>query len=208
MIVSLDCEFTELSQNGELISIGLIAENGKKFYAEFLDFKPFKIEDNLWMLQNVIGNLKYIKLSNVRDYWTEFLKSNNTDIMEYEKIHIQTEQTFEMEGTRYSVKRRLQEWLKSFDYVEILADCGHFDFTFFISLFGTAFDLPDNVCPSYIELNNLISKRYRVNEFTAFNTNREELIKNSHIGAYVSGQHNSLVDAINQLTLYNILAIA
>ena len=39
MKIFFDTEFTGLHKNTTLISIGLVAENGKKFYAEFNDAK-------------------------------------------------------------------------------------------------------------------------------------------------------------------------
>lgn len=37
MKLYLDCEFTQLSQAAKLISLALVAENGKEFYVELLD---------------------------------------------------------------------------------------------------------------------------------------------------------------------------
>ena len=38
MKVFFDTEFTGLHQNTTLLSIGLVAENGRSFYAEFMDY--------------------------------------------------------------------------------------------------------------------------------------------------------------------------
>ena len=37
MRLFLDCEFTQLSATAKLISLALVAENGREFYVEFLD---------------------------------------------------------------------------------------------------------------------------------------------------------------------------
>lgn len=204
MKISLDCEFTELSKKGELISIGLIAENGEKFYAEFIDFPYENIETNDWMLENVIKNLEFVNLELVKQYW-ENIRNGNIDLFETEEIFINNTETYKMLGTKYTIKNRLKEWLSRFDYIEIIADCGHYDFVFFIDLFGNAFNLPANVSPSYIELNNLIAKKYNLTEVQAFNFNRQKAIENSYMDMYYGTQHNSLADAINQLTLYKII---
>ena len=38
MKLFLDCEFTGLHKSTTLISLGVVAENGKRFYAEFCDY--------------------------------------------------------------------------------------------------------------------------------------------------------------------------
>jgi hypothetical protein len=43
MMVFLDCEFTELSAAAKLISLALVAENGREFYVELLD--TWRVED-------------------------------------------------------------------------------------------------------------------------------------------------------------------
>ena len=56
--IFFDTEFTGLHQNTSLISIGLISEDGKEFYAEVSDFD--KTQVNEWLEENVIKNL-YVK---------------------------------------------------------------------------------------------------------------------------------------------------
>ena len=206
MKISLDCEFTELSKRGELISIGLVAENGEKFYAEFIDFPYYSIENNqwIWLLDNVICNLEFVDLRLVKQYW-DSIREDNYNVLETEEIFINNTESYKMLGTKLTIKNRLKEWLSRFDYVEIIADCGHYDFVFFIDLFGSAFNLPANVSPSYIELNNLIAQKYFISEIEAFNFDRKKAIESSYMNLYYGKQHNSLADAINQLTLYKII---
>lgn len=51
----MDTEFTGLHKNTTLISIGLIAENGREFYAELNDYDDGQV--NEWIFNNVIKNL-------------------------------------------------------------------------------------------------------------------------------------------------------
>ena len=55
MKVFLDTEFTGLHQHTTLISLGLVAENGEEFYAEFTDYDKAQVND--WITENVINNL-------------------------------------------------------------------------------------------------------------------------------------------------------
>ena len=55
--VFFDTEFTGLHQSTTLISIGLISECGKTFYAEFTDYDKTQIDD--WLTENVINKLMF-----------------------------------------------------------------------------------------------------------------------------------------------------
>ena len=55
MKVFFDTEFTGLHQNTTLISIGLVDENGREFYAELIDYDQTQVDD--WLQDNVITNL-------------------------------------------------------------------------------------------------------------------------------------------------------
>jgi len=65
----LDTEFHEYKNNGintiELISIGIICEDGRKYYAESDDVNLSAAEANTWLKENVLANLvNNEKLSN------------------------------------------------------------------------------------------------------------------------------------------------
>ena len=48
-----DTEFTGLHQNTTLISLGIVAESGQTFYAEFTDYDDFNCDE--WIKKNVIS---------------------------------------------------------------------------------------------------------------------------------------------------------
>ncbi len=52
MRVFFDAEFTGLHQHTTLISIGLVAEDGREFYAEFTDYDEGQVDS--WLEKNVI----------------------------------------------------------------------------------------------------------------------------------------------------------
>jgi len=62
MKVFFDTEFTGLHQKTTLISIGIVAEDGREFYAELSDYDHTQVDD--WLSVNVIENLKGIKTVN------------------------------------------------------------------------------------------------------------------------------------------------
>lgn len=55
MKVFLDTEFTGLHKGTTLISIGLVAENGDRFYAELDDFDRDQLDP--WLSENIIDKL-------------------------------------------------------------------------------------------------------------------------------------------------------
>lgn len=55
MRVFFDTEFTGLHQNTTLISIGMVDEAGREFYAELMDYDPAQCDD--WINDHVIANL-------------------------------------------------------------------------------------------------------------------------------------------------------
>jgi hypothetical protein len=56
----LDTEFTGLHQNTTLISLGIISDTGKKFYAEFNDYDDSQIDE--WLTDNVLKHLHFDRL--------------------------------------------------------------------------------------------------------------------------------------------------
>lgn len=124
MRIYFDTEFTGLHQKTTLISIGLIAENGKSFYAELIDFDKSQVDN--WIQENVIANLRfksYINTAVINTNPEEFTVKGNTD----------------------AVKVFLTTWLTQFDQVEMWSDCLSYDWVLFCQLFGHAFNIPNNV---------------------------------------------------------------
>jgi len=55
MKIFFDTEFTGLHQNTSLISVGMVDENQRTFYAIFNDYKKDQVDD--WIKKHVINNL-------------------------------------------------------------------------------------------------------------------------------------------------------
>ena len=66
MKIFFDTEFTGLHQNTTLISIGLVSERGKTFYAELTDYDQTQLND--WLKDNVIANLTLQDYNIDKDY--------------------------------------------------------------------------------------------------------------------------------------------
>ena len=122
--VFFDTEFTGLHQNTTLISIGLISECGKTFYAELTDYDKSQIDD--WLQTNVIDNLKFNKEKGTNIFWNKGVST-------------------EFFGETDLLKIYLTEWLSQFESVEIWSDCLSYDWVLFNQIFGHAFNIPKNV---------------------------------------------------------------
>lgn len=120
--IFFDCEFTGLRQKTTLISIGLVSECGKKFYAELTDYDKSQVDD--WLQQNVIDKL--------------LVKENST-------VGHDLPDTRVVIGTKESVKVYIEEWLSQFELVEMWSDCLSYDWVLFCDLWGHAFNIPKNV---------------------------------------------------------------
>jgi len=118
--IFFDCEFTGLHQKTTLISIGLVSECGKKFYAELTDYDKSQIDD--WLQQNVIEKLTLSERENCAD-------SNDWKLISDTK----------------SVKEALTVWLSQFEQVEMWSDCLSYDWVLFCELWGHASNIPKNI---------------------------------------------------------------
>ena len=171
MKIYFDSEFTGLHKNTTLISIGLIDEIGRSFYAEFSDYDKYQCDD--WIKENVLANLIY------KDHkWTDKIADT--------QVH----------GTKEEIAKALREWLSYYKKPinELVSDVCHYDMVLFISIFGTAFDLPKNISPVCHDINADIARYLKITETEAFDESREGLL--ARFGVTIEGRkHNALYDA-------------
>jgi len=118
----LDTEFTGLEQQGELISLAIVADEPRWFYAEFTDYNPVLLTD--WHRENVLPYL--------------YFGTNATK-------PIVPADCILMEGDSGQIVQALREWLTGFNSVEIWADVLAYDWVFFCELFGGALHIPQNI---------------------------------------------------------------
>lgn len=123
-----DTEFTGLHQNTTLISIGIVSEDGRTFYAEFTDYDKTQVDD--WIRENVIAKLQFGDEEKQKQSTVPFL----TEGVHYRGF-----------GNTETIKEYLIEWLKQFDSVQIWSDCLAYDWVLFCQIFGHAFSIPKSV---------------------------------------------------------------
>ena len=175
MKLFFDMEFTGLHKNTTPISIGIVSEDGKTFYAEFTDYDESQCDD--WIKENVTSELLHD---------TEKWYGGIAD----RQIH----------GIKKIISYGLKDWLQQFDGIQFVSDVCHYDFVLLIDLLtngGTALDLPKNISAVCHDLNMDIARYFGVSDCEAFDMSREQIM-NDLCGKedIVSGdKHNSLYDA-------------
>jgi len=123
MKIFFDTEFTGLRQKTNLLSIGLVSEDGRTFYAEASQFDKQQVDT--WITENVLANMRF------------------GDIYE-SRPKIDLEHHAE-KADRAGIAYDLDEWLAQFDAVEMWGDCLAYDWVLFCDLFGGAMSIPQNV---------------------------------------------------------------
>lgn len=175
MLLFFDMEFTGLRQNTTPISIGIVSEDGKKFYAEFTDYDESQCND--WITENVTSELMYDT-----EKWHEGIADRQTH------------------GIKKIISYALKDWLQQFKTIQFVSDVCHYDFILLIDLLtngGTALDLPENISAVCHDLNMDIARHFHVSDRKAFDMSREQIM-NELCGSedIVTGnKHNSLYDA-------------
>lgn len=211
MKLFFDTEFTGLRKDTTLISIGIVSEDGRKFYAELTDYNENQC--NKWINENVVKNLHlphipwHIKCTeNIKKLEEDgYVISQNPHIpregalLEYDYFKSDNENMTAL-GDSHWIGIALNEWLKQFDIIQFVSDVCHYDFVLLIELItngGTALDLPDNISAVCHDINQDIAQHFGVTDAEAFDMSREQIM-NDLCGseAIVTGdKHNSIYDA-------------
>lgn len=212
MNLFFDCEFTGLRKDTTLISLGIVAENGKKFYAEFTDFNWRYVDE--WIQKNVLDNFILEKFyprgtigsldEQVEEWKQKGYEVSNFPTMNTECLLFETKRTkddfTEVVGDCDWIRKALLEWVSQFDSIQFVSDVCHYDFVLLIDLLtggGTALDLPNHISAVCHDINFDIAKHYRISDKEAFDFSREEIMYDVCMGCnYVKGiKHNALYDA-------------
>ena len=166
MKIFFDTEFTGLHKNTSLISIGLISEDGKTFYAENVDYDKSQVDD--WIKEHLIANTSYLKESGNMD-------TASTSLSNF----------YHVEGIG-GIRADLRDWFNQFDSVEMWSDCLAYDWVLFNDIFGHAFNIPKNIY--YIPFD--ICTLFKIKDIDP-DINREEFAEYDCDGQ----KHNALHDA-------------
>lgn len=125
----IDLEFTGLHQATTPISLGIISECGKTFYAEFTDYDRTQLND--WLDENIIPNT-WVAINEPITSMGEVINESR-----WADKHVF--------GSSDYIKPFLEEWLSQFESIVIWSDCLAYDWVLFNQIWGHAFSIPENV---------------------------------------------------------------
>jgi len=152
MKLFFDTEFTGLHQDTTLISLGIVSEDGRTFYAEFSDYNLDQVDE--WIRDNVISRLR---LKPHREGEDEYFIWGNRG------------SSVEVRGNSKEIAQHLADWFQDMlggpvswvDYgqenipkkivepvFEIWSDCLSYDWVLFNQLWDGALNVP--ACVYYI----------------------------------------------------------
>lgn len=195
--IFFDCEFTGLRKNTTLISIGLISDCGKTFYAEFTDYDKGQVDD--WIEQNVIKKTRYLKSYKNFSF---FQKLQVGKLYRLRNVHTKnsSDNSFICNNTK-RLKKELEWWFSQFEQVEMWSDCLSYDWVLFNDIFGTAFDIPKNIYYIPFDICTLFKMKGIDPDIS-----REEFVKQGKENWFAEEQkHNALFDAKIIKMCYNRL---
>ena len=183
--IFFDLEFSGLHKLTTAISIGLVCEDGKKFYAEFTDYDKYQIDD--FLRTEVLSKLV------LEDY--DFEADYNPDA-----------ETVYVKGDVDLIYTTLNSWLLQYkeDGVEMWGDVLAYDWVLFINIFGNGLAMPSFV--DYIPMDLATALKLMGVEK---DVNRDEYAYGKEISeSRKDKKHNSLHDAETQLEVYKkVLAL-
>lgn len=179
-----DLEFTGLHQKTTIISLGIVSECGKTFYAEFSDYDKNQI--NEWLQKNVINNLIMSEpLEGEHEYYSAKRVNDGTDVKDlYDSYSVQ------LRGNIEVIKKELQRWLGQFKEVEFWGDCLSYDWVLFCEIFGGAMKIIENVYYIPFDISTLFKEKGIDPD-----VNREEFSGMAFISSEKLKKHNALWDA-------------
>ena len=179
----LDTEFTGLHQATTLISLGIISECGKTFYAEFTDYDRTQLND--WLEENIIPST-WVAVHEPITSMGEVVGDSR-----WADVHVF--------GSSDYIKPFLEKWLSQFEKIVIWSDCLAYDWVLFNQIWGHAFSIPENIyyiamdiCTVF-EMNNIDPdiSREEYCEIVNFTEEKTKVLYND----FKSVKHNALWDA-------------
>lgn len=180
-----DTEFTDLKQDCELISIGVVADNGTPgddrpaFYAESIDFGEDKCSE--FVKDHILPNLV------LKDVSPKVIKHN---------------QSVAMSGTEEDIALQLDAWMRQFiedgEQLEIWSDCLAYDWVLFRQLFESMGGVPSYVYYIPFDISTVMKVQGVDPDITREEFAAEKYSKDIKeiMGSDWGMKHNSLVDAM------------
>ena len=162
-----DCEFLEDGRTIDLISIGVLAEDGREFYAVSNEFDTRRVAQHDWLMENVMTSIDHDKFVVVDFQGAPVVRD----------LYV----TDPAARTREQIKTSLWCFLtEPGEDIELWAWCGAYDHVCLAQLFGPMINMPRNIPFWTDDIRTLL---------------RQAGIQPSDCPKQPAGLHNALADA-------------
>lgn len=175
----LDTEFIEHTGGIDLVSIGIVCEDGREFYAESCDFDPRDADP--WVKNNVLSKLVW---------WGRWPNVEPAPVL------------FKFDGVKsiYGHEENIRLGLDEFftrdqDKKQFFAYFADYDWVVFCRLYGRMIDLPKDFSKWCIDLKQMMWERQLDSDWK------------QRVCPDPEGEHNALVDARWNKKLYEELGV-
>ena len=214
MIVYFSTKFTGCVPNTTLISIGCVAENGKKFYGEFLDYNIDLVDESIQ--KDILDHLTYTRKpiydsDGVIIGWEHEFTDWLDELLADESVTYKGRDMMTM-------YRELEYWLSDLcpedEKIQFVADTSHYNFRFLCDIFGGEKKLPKNVNPVCYDIcQDIAMYLFMTSTDTieesmskAFSVSREEICEGLDGELPDGRKQNALYDAELTKVLYRLLS--
>ena len=174
----LDTEFFEDGKTIDLISLALVAEDGRELYLINKDFDYLRAKelmdryDDYWVLDNVLKPMA--KQEGYTDVWGMILDSQKSI-------------------ARYEFANKITDFISDDKDLEFYAYYADYDWVVFCQLFGRMIDLPEHFPKFCMDLKQMMVEMNLGSDW------KQDLCPNPE------GEHNALVDARWNKRLYQCI---
>ena len=121
MKIFYDCEFKENGRTIDLISIGMVGEDGRELYAVNWECDYERVWTDPWLMENVVPSLPTILEGTALDMYNPLVK------------------------TRDVIAGEVRDFILSYEKPELWAWYGSYDHVAYAQLFGRMIDLPEGL---------------------------------------------------------------
>lgn len=178
----IDTEFIEWAGGIQLVSLGIIREDGATFYAESTSFDERLADD--WVRENVLKKLEFWKFEQTSWYVNSVIETFASNGKETSVF-----------GSEAFIKEQLLKWLSTEEdpNPEFYAYFADYDWVVFCRIFGRMISLPDHFPKWLIDLKQMMWERGLDKDW-----------KRKHCPD-PEGEHNALVDAKWNMKLHGLI---
>jgi 3' exoribonuclease, RNase T-like len=169
-----DTEFIEDGSTIDLISIGLVAEDGSEYYAVSNEFSLKKLAANDWLMANVWPSLPQVR----GDERMMVLSGMREGASTYQQVRRLFDPYHAVVLPRAQIARDVWDFIRGVNDPQLWAWYGSYDHVAYAQLFGRMIDLPAGL-PM----------------FTCDLKQEAQRLGNPRVPEQAAGQHNALADA-------------